>query len=333
MLLLTYVKEGDDVMSIKHAILGMLSYKNLTGYDLKKIMQNATFMPWSGNNNQIYKALLDLDNDDFVTSEVCHQESSPSKKIYTITQAGIAELKKWSQSIPEALETKKTFLVQLAWADLLNDEELEALLCRYEQEIKGQIFIEQTNSQKGFFKEGRTSRETAIWELISENTLLTYQSELEWINKAKTILLNHSETGQKDISSAAAVSEKENKQMKYQIIEKENQRYLLLDPVGRQVQTQKDATELFTICVENAVNLILIHGERLSDDFFRLQTGVAGIVMQKFIQYSIKAAIVIDEDRVVGRFKELLIESNKGNDFRSFDNALAAQSWLLSNNK
>lgn len=180
-------------MSIKYAILGMLSIKALTGYDLKKVMQDSSFMPWSGNNNQIYKALLELGNDNFVTSEVCHQENSPSKKIYTITAAGLAELKKWSQTLPEAFEIKKPFLIQLAWADLLSSDELEALLLKYQQEIEGQIFIVQEKGKRSFFKEGRTPRESALWNLIDENILMAYQSELEWIDKAKKALLEHND--------------------------------------------------------------------------------------------------------------------------------------------
>ena len=43
-------------MSIHHAILGLLSWKPHTGYDLKKVFEDSAFMHWSGNNNQIYRA-------------------------------------------------------------------------------------------------------------------------------------------------------------------------------------------------------------------------------------------------------------------------------------
>ena len=319
-------------MSIKYAILGMLSYKPLTGYDLKKIMQDSSFMPWSGNNNQIYKALLELDDNDFVTSEVCHQESSPSKKIYTITESGLAELKKWLQSMPETFEIKKPFLIQLAWADLLNDEELEELLNKYEQEIRGQIFIEQTKSKNNFFKQGRTPRETAIWNLIKENALLSFQSELEWMGKIRTVLLTHSDIQQKHITSAVSISTKESEKMTYRIIEKNNQRYILLDPAGKSIQTEQEAIQLFTICLENNTNLLLIYGERLSDDFLRLRTGMAGVALQKFETYGIKAAAIIDEKRTKVKFKEFLNESNRGRVFRSFNNFDEAENWLLTNN-
>ena len=70
-------------MSINFAILGILSYKPMTGYDLKKIIQDSTFMPWSGNNNQIYRSLTKLLDEGLVTNEVLHQESSPTKRFIT----------------------------------------------------------------------------------------------------------------------------------------------------------------------------------------------------------------------------------------------------------
>lgn len=316
-------------MSINYAILGILSYKPLTGYDLKKIIQSSSFMPWSGNNNQIYKALFELYDNNLVTSEIHHQDSSPSKKIYTITEAGLSELKKWSQSMPETFETKKPFLVQLAWADLLSNEELEKLLNQYEQDIKGQIFIEKTKLEISLFKQGRNQRETAIWNLINENILTSYQTELEWISKVKNTLYNQVDEEHIDIKPTV----RENEKMTYQIIENNNQKYILLDPSGKPIQTEQDAMDLLAFCFENSISLLLIHGERLSDDFLRLQTGIAGAILQKFVLYRIKVAAIIDENRTKGKFKEFLTESNKGNVFRSFDNFDKAQNWLLANNK
>lgn len=315
-------------MSINHTILGMLNCKPSTGYDLKKIMQETSFMPWSGNNNQIYKALLELDDNAFVTSELYPQDGSPSKKVYTITEAGLSELKKWLQSAPEMFEVKKPILLQLAWANLLSDEELDELLEKYEQELRGQMFIEQTKSQSGFFNQGRTSRESAIWDLINQNILLSYQSELEWVGRARGGLFHHNNPKK----ATGALLAKEHKKMEYKIIEKDNQKYILLEPVGEPVQTEQDALWLFTICLENQISHLLIHGERLSDDFLRLRTGIAGIALQKFSTYGIKAAAILDEERTKGKFKEFLMESNKGNIFRSFPTFKEAEHWLLDKN-
>lgn len=180
-------------MSIKYAILGILSYNSYTGYDLKKIIQNSPFMHWSGNNNQIYKSLVELLEEGLVTNEVHHQEGSPSKKIYTITKEGIARLKEWVLLTPDPPEFKKSFLVQLAWADQLSPDELNDLLTKYENEISMQILIQQEIIRRGTFSPNRTSRETNLWDMIYDNIITSYENELAWIGKLRNKLINHKE--------------------------------------------------------------------------------------------------------------------------------------------
>ena len=50
-------------MSIEHAILGLLSWRPMSGYDLKKIFEEASILYWSGNNNEIYRTLVKLHAD------------------------------------------------------------------------------------------------------------------------------------------------------------------------------------------------------------------------------------------------------------------------------
>jgi DNA-binding PadR family transcriptional regulator len=175
-------------MNIKCAILGLLSWKPSTGYDLKKVFEESSIMYWSGNNNQIYKTLIQLHNDGLVNSEVQHQESSPSKKIYSITDKGLDELRNWVLSVPESPEFKKTFLIQLAWADSLSPAELDSLLSKYEEEIKIQLILQQEKKRRGINVPNRTPRETYIWNMIFENIISSYQNELKWVDTMRTEL-------------------------------------------------------------------------------------------------------------------------------------------------
>lgn len=172
-------------MSIKYAILGLLSWKPSSGYDLKKVFEDSSIMYWSGNNNQIYKTLVQLLNDGLVTNEIKHQEGTPSKKLYTITEKGKSELKEWILSAPELPEFKKTFLIQLAWADMLSDEELDDLLARYENEVRAQLLMQQEKVRRGIDSPGRTEREIYLWAMITKNIISSYKAELDWIENVR----------------------------------------------------------------------------------------------------------------------------------------------------
>lgn len=81
-------------MSTKHAILGVLMQCPGHGYQIKKIF--APFISKNGlNDGQIYPTLTRLEKDKLVRKEVVHQEKSPNKNIYHITELGRREFLHW----------------------------------------------------------------------------------------------------------------------------------------------------------------------------------------------------------------------------------------------
>jgi DNA-binding PadR family transcriptional regulator len=172
-------------MEIQYAILGFLSWRPLSGYDLKKMISESDLFYWSGNNNQIYNSLIQLHKEGLVTQQVQYQESLPAKKIYSITDLGRAELRKGALADPELPEFRNNFLIQLAWADGLSDEELDALLAKYEEEIDIQLRMRRVQASDLSGVPNRTPRETYLWEQIFQNMLAVYQNELAWIRQMR----------------------------------------------------------------------------------------------------------------------------------------------------
>lgn len=177
-------------MDLKHAILGFLSWKPITGYELKKLFFDADFLPWSGNNNQIYKTLVELNAEGLVTKETVHQESYPSQKVYTITDKGIKELKNSLNAEPDSPEMKNLFLVQLAWADYLGKEDILKLLDKYQYQIELNLNMcnEKLKRKKVYI--ARTEREAFLWDMIWQNRIMGYQNELNWLTRLRNGLAN-----------------------------------------------------------------------------------------------------------------------------------------------
>ncbi|UNK17224.1 DUF4180 domain-containing protein [Paenibacillus sp. N3/727] len=304
-------------MSIKYAILGLLSWKPSSGYELKKIIEESSTMYWSGNNNQIYKSLVKLLGEGLVTNEIQHQESSPSKKIYSITDEGLDRLREWVLSESEVPEFKNTFLIQLAWAEQLSNEELNELLIQYENKLNMHILFEQEKIKRGVISPDRNSREEFLWNKISENLLSFYHNELNWVQGIRKELYEKESIEERMI-------------MNYKIIENGNQKYIEFISTPTPFCTEQDAVDLVALCKENETNLLLLHSHVLSEDFFKLRTGVAGNMIQKFINYHVKTAAVIPKELVnKGKFKEMVLESNHSNHFRVFETREDAESWLL----
>ncbi len=173
-------------MKIEYAILGLLSWKPLTGYDMKKIVQESPYIYWSGNNNQIYKGLIQLEKEGLVICKVIHQENAPSKKEYEITELGIETLNNWIKSQDfEMPEFKKTFLVQLSWSAKLEKSELDLLLGQYKSKIEEIVAMyKEIKRRKKYFPE-RSEKESYIWNMLYDNMIQTYEAELTWVENFK----------------------------------------------------------------------------------------------------------------------------------------------------
>lgn len=172
-------------MDLRSTILGLLSWQSFSGYDLKRIISNSEVFYWSGNNNQIYKSLIALQQEGLVTYQVHVQESLPAKKIYSITEPGRAELYRNLLVDPELPELRKGFLIQLAWAEILSDEEILALLRRYEDEVANQLRMRQAQAANPGSRPNRSPREEYLWKRISANIIAAYQAELDWVRQTQ----------------------------------------------------------------------------------------------------------------------------------------------------
>ncbi|MCX7747741.1 MAG: PadR family transcriptional regulator [Clostridia bacterium] len=321
-------------MSINYAILGILSYKSMTGYDLKKIIQDSAFMHWSGNNNQIYRSLTELLDKGLVTNVVKHQESSPTKKIYTITSEGLAALKEWVLSPVEPSEIKKPFLIRLAWSRQLNTSELNKLLDEYENQVKMQLLIEQSNIQDTSFLPDRTALETTIWKFINDNIRRTYENEIGWIQDLRSIIAkipNENDITENENMKVTGQEVKSDGIMKYTLNSNNEISYVHFNDLENKFETERNILDIITALAENNTQFVLFGSETLSKDFLELKKGLVGTMLQKFTMYNIKSAIVIkDMNSLKSKFRDSIAESGKHDVLRLFTNIADAEKWFLS---
>lgn len=67
---------------------------------------------------------------------------------------------------------------------------------------------------------------------------------------------------------------------------------------------------------ETGASKIVIDKKAVAEDFFILSTGMAGEILQKFMNYHVKAAIWGDYSRYTSKpLKDFIYESNHGKDF------------------
>jgi hypothetical protein len=92
-------------------------------------------------------------------------------------------------------------------------------------------------------------------------------------------------------------------------------RVLELSAEGEPPRNDRDAVAWIGEAFEQRARFMVIPAERLDDDFFDLKTRIAGDVLQKFVNYQIRVAIVGDISRHIAEsdaLRDFVIECNRG---------------------
>ena len=96
---------------------------------------------------------------------------------------------------------------------------------------------------------------------------------------------------------------------------------LVCAPDGPVVRDDRDAVDLIGAALGQGAELVLLPVSRLTDEFFTLSTGVAGAILQKFVNYRLRLAVIGDISEHLDRssaLRDLVAETNRGR-----------QLWLL----
>jgi hypothetical protein len=88
-------------------------------------------------------------------------------------------------------------------------------------------------------------------------------------------------------------------------------------PDGKKIQTDRDAVELIGVALQHRAQIVVIPVERFAPEFFSLRTGIAGGIVQKFVQYRRRLVILGDMApylAVSSAFAAFVTEANRGRD-------------------
>ncbi|PKO11896.1 MAG: PadR family transcriptional regulator [Chloroflexi bacterium HGW-Chloroflexi-10] len=179
-------------MSLEHAILGLLNYEPMTGYELKKLIDLSISHFWPAVQSQIYKTLSRMETDEWLTVETIPQESRPPRKVYTITPKGRTELFDWLEKPIPPAETRVAWLVQIFFAGQMEDSKIIYLL----RHLLG-IQQQRLNAFTNIPKENRETmqndavRDRFFWMLTVDYGVAQTISQIQWLEKVIRAVENH----------------------------------------------------------------------------------------------------------------------------------------------
>jgi DNA-binding PadR family transcriptional regulator len=158
---------------LKIVILGFLTYGPQTGYDLKQAIDHSTKYFWDAKQSQIYRTLKQLEENGLVISRIEPQVDRPDRRVYTITDDGIAEFNTWMAApIVESHYLKDPLLVKLFFSAYSKKEEILTQL-RLQRNLAHQEYARLTGEIKENLAENRAMLPPSA---LVDNTFLLWEN-------------------------------------------------------------------------------------------------------------------------------------------------------------
>ena len=103
---------GRDLPATSYAVLGLISFGEMSGYDLKQLADRSIgHFFWSPASSQIYAELRRLTSLGYITEREVKQERRPDKRLYRITQDGEEALLRWLEGGRVVRDAHKSLLL------------------------------------------------------------------------------------------------------------------------------------------------------------------------------------------------------------------------------
>ena len=167
---------------LKHGILGLLNYKDMTGYEIMEVFRDSLNYFWDAKTSQIYRELQGLEQKDWVSKTIIPQSGKPDKNLYAITSAGRAELLRWLADDDLGLRVKTPILMKVFFLGERSVEEniryFESVKESCEQFLKGLEAVPQYIEAYGDLI--GQSEKVCYWQMTLEYGRRSIQMQIEW---------------------------------------------------------------------------------------------------------------------------------------------------------
>ncbi len=172
---------------IDMVILGLLSHENLTGYDIKKRIDNAIGFFWKGSFGSIYPSLASLtDSGSIIKVETPDIKDGRERILYAITQTGKEQLLDWLSDTKAVNDLKYESLLKLFFGGVTDCKVSINTIESFRSEIQSSLSIlrfYQNNLQSDL-----NNNDHLFYYLTVSFGVETYEAYLRWCDFAVKIL-------------------------------------------------------------------------------------------------------------------------------------------------
>ena len=167
-------------------ILGLLTHEDLTGYDIKKLIDGGISFFWKGSYGSIYPALNAMEQEGFVQKYKAENSGKREKILYHITEQGTEMLKAWLRDEQAANDLKYETLLKLYFGGAAGQEITLENIRHFEEQVKKDLAVLQF--YKANLEQALDQKDHIYYYLTITFGIDTYETYLKWCGKAKKML-------------------------------------------------------------------------------------------------------------------------------------------------
>lgn len=167
---------------LKHGVLGLLNYHQLTGYEIMTAFRDSLHFFWNAQTSQIYRELQTLEAKGWVDKTPVPQQGKPDKNIYAITPEGHEELLRWLADGQPELSSRSHILMKVFF---LGERSREDNI-RYFEGLKEYcgIFLQSLDAAQEHVGEYRIfldePEKAVYWEMTIDYGRRNMQGYIDW---------------------------------------------------------------------------------------------------------------------------------------------------------
>ncbi|MFE6507004.1 PadR family transcriptional regulator [Nocardioides sp. NPDC057767] len=104
-------------MSLRFALLALLTSRPMTGYDVSKQFSQSVAHVWHAPDSQIYPELNRMERDGLLESSVVPWGKKGTKKEYAVTEAGVQAFREWMDAPIEIRRQREPAYLKAAYLE------------------------------------------------------------------------------------------------------------------------------------------------------------------------------------------------------------------------
>ncbi|MRH89294.1 PadR family transcriptional regulator [Nocardia sp. SYP-A9097] len=170
-------------MALEHALLVSLTERASSGYDLARRFDKSIGFFWNATHQQIYRVLKRMEEQSWVTAEAVAQEGRPDKKVYTVSDAGRAELTRWIAEPSDIAPMRNELGVKLRAASLGDVPALITEVQRHRDEHAHRLDLYLTFEKKDYPAPDQLSGRTLHQYLVLRGGIRVEAGIVDWCDE------------------------------------------------------------------------------------------------------------------------------------------------------